>query len=235
MVLLDWIRNALCLRFPIFFFFLFFLQITVQPSEILPPEAHIHALKGDVAKLEEELNSTYDDSQKILTQRDDQGWQILHQGVVSGKKEVRCILFRSLFSLEECMVDPTQPLTGGTKILWCKINTGLLTIFRFISFLFATCFQKMILGHFGVHWSLFISIGGRGFIIAGNPLRSGCGHSSVGKVVELLVHRGAEINARTHGGYGETPLRIAEKEWGSNHPIVHYLTSLGALSLGPEL
>jgi len=55
------------------------------------------------------------------------------------------------------------------------------------------------------------------------------------KVVELLVSRGAEINSRTHGGYGETPLRIAEKKYGPSHSIVRYLKSLGALSLGPEL
>ena len=54
-------------------------------------------------------------------------------------------------------------------------------------------------------------------------------------VVELLVDNGAEINSRTHGGYGETPLRIAEKRLGKVHPIVQYLKSLGALSIGPEL
>ena len=55
------------------------------------------------------------------------------------------------------------------------------------------------------------------------------------EVVELLIDHGAELNARTYGGYGETPLRIAEKEFGEKHPIVRYLKSLGALSLGPEL
>mmetsp|Transcript_5872 Transcript_5872/g.11774 ORF Transcript_5872/g.11774 Transcript_5872/m.11774 type:complete len:308 (+) Transcript_5872:172-1095(+) len=55
------------------------------------------------------------------------------------------------------------------------------------------------------------------------------------QVVELLVSRGAEINARTHGGYGESPLRIAEKKLGPSHSIVLYLKSLGALSLGPDL
>ena len=54
-------------------------------------------------------------------------------------------------------------------------------------------------------------------------------------VVKLLVSNGAEINSRTHGGYGETPLRIAEKQLGSDSPIVDYLKSLGALSIGPEL
>ena len=77
--------------------------------------------------LKEELES--DNSDKMLTERDEKGWQILHQGVTSGNKEV----------------------------------------------------------------------------------------------VELLVDHGAEINARTYGGYGETPLRIAEKELGFGHPIVDYL------------
>jgi ankyrin repeat protein len=55
------------------------------------------------------------------------------------------------------------------------------------------------------------------------------------EVVELLVSSGAEINSRTHGGYGETPLRIAEKRLGLKSPIVKYLKGLGALSIGPEL
>ena len=58
------------------------------------------------------------------------------------------------------------------------------------------------------------------------------GHAAV---VELLVSHGAEINSRTHGGYGETPLRIAEKRLGHTDPIVTFLKGLGALSIGPEL
>lgn len=54
-------------------------------------------------------------------------------------------------------------------------------------------------------------------------------------VVKMLVSKGAEINARTHGGYGESPLRIAEREYGPNSPIVKYLKGQGALSIGPEL
>jgi ankyrin repeat protein len=54
-------------------------------------------------------------------------------------------------------------------------------------------------------------------------------------VVKLLVSNGADINARTHGGYGETPLRIAEKRLGHDNPIVSYLKRMGALSIGPEL
>jgi hypothetical protein len=59
------------------------------------------------------------------------------------------------------------------------------------------------------------------------------GHEEV--VMELLVSSGAEINSRTHGGYCETPLRIAEKRHGLKSPIVKYLKGLGALSIGPEL
>ena len=55
------------------------------------------------------------------------------------------------------------------------------------------------------------------------------------EVVQYLISQGADINARTHGGYGETPLRIAEKRLGLNHSMVNYLRSLGALSIGPEL
>ena len=94
---------------------------------------------GQLEELEKELNSK--DAKKVLTERDDKGWQVLHQGVASGNEDV----------------------------------------------------------------------------------------------VMLLVDHGAEINARTHGGYGETPLRIAEKELGDTHPVVRYLKRLGALSLGPEL
>lgn len=55
------------------------------------------------------------------------------------------------------------------------------------------------------------------------------------EVVKLLVSNGADVNARTYGGYGETPLRIAEKLWGFDNPISKYLKQLGALSIGPEL
>lgn len=54
-------------------------------------------------------------------------------------------------------------------------------------------------------------------------------------VVELLVDSGADINTRTAGGRGSTPLHLAEKMHGKAHPIVQYLKSLGALSVGPEL
>ena len=55
------------------------------------------------------------------------------------------------------------------------------------------------------------------------------------EVVELLVEHGADLNARTHGGHGATPLYVAEHNNGGFHPVVRYLKSLGALNLGPEL
>ena len=55
------------------------------------------------------------------------------------------------------------------------------------------------------------------------------------EVVKLLVSNGAEINSRTHGGYGETPLRIAENLHGTKSNIYIYLKKMGALSIGPEL
>mmetsp|Transcript_22113 Transcript_22113/g.46546 ORF Transcript_22113/g.46546 Transcript_22113/m.46546 type:complete len:483 (-) Transcript_22113:78-1526(-) len=58
------------------------------------------------------------------------------------------------------------------------------------------------------------------------------GHTDV---VTLLVSSGADINARTHGGRGGSPLYVAEKNHPRNHPLVKYLKSLGALSLGPDL
>jgi ankyrin repeat protein len=54
-------------------------------------------------------------------------------------------------------------------------------------------------------------------------------------VVKLLVTQGAEINSRTHGGYGETPLRIAEKLHGAQSAISQYLKRMGGLSIGPDI
>lgn len=116
----------------------------VPPETVLSTEAHVAAKSGNLEKLAKELEDLGGDreaSQKLLSARDENGWQVLHQGVTSGNKDL----------------------------------------------------------------------------------------------VELLVKHGAGVNSRTHGGYGETPLRIAEKLHGRNHPIVQYLKGLGALSLGPEL
>ena len=55
------------------------------------------------------------------------------------------------------------------------------------------------------------------------------------EVVELLVSHGADINSRTHGGYGESPLRIAERLHGVSSAVYLFLKDKGALSIGPEL
>mmetsp|Transcript_7041 Transcript_7041/g.17338 ORF Transcript_7041/g.17338 Transcript_7041/m.17338 type:complete len:534 (+) Transcript_7041:184-1785(+) len=55
------------------------------------------------------------------------------------------------------------------------------------------------------------------------------------EVVKLLVSHGADVNSRTHGGYGESPLRIAEKFHGTSSKVYTYLKNMGALSIGPEL
>jgi ankyrin repeat protein len=53
-------------------------------------------------------------------------------------------------------------------------------------------------------------------------------------VVQLLVRNGADINTRTHGGHGGTPLHLAHKKFGDHHPIVKYLKSIGGLNVGPH-
>jgi len=55
------------------------------------------------------------------------------------------------------------------------------------------------------------------------------------EVVELLVDNGADVNVRTNHGTGGTPLWWAKSQHGSRHPLVKYLTELGALEIGPEL
>jgi prolyl 4-hydroxylase len=54
------------------------------------------------------------------------------------------------------------------------------------------------------------------------------------KAVELLVNNGADMNTRTLGGRGGTPLHIAKKRFGPLHPVVQYLKNLGALDVPPD-
>ena len=54
------------------------------------------------------------------------------------------------------------------------------------------------------------------------------------EAIELLVNNGADVNTRTFGGVGETPLHIAKRRYGSFHPVVQYLMSLGALDVGAD-
>ena len=53
-------------------------------------------------------------------------------------------------------------------------------------------------------------------------------------LVELLLLHGANINARTNGGRGGTPLFFAQHKLGVKHPIVRYLVDNGALSIPPD-
>jgi len=56
------------------------------------------------------------------------------------------------------------------------------------------------------------------------------------EVVEYLHKNGADLNARTGGmGEGGSVLWWAKKTHGSDHEIVAYLESLGAVDVGPEL
>ena len=66
------------------------------------------------------------------------------------------------------------------------------------------------------------------------PIHEGArgGHT---EVVKFLHENGADVNARTSSGQGGTPLWWAKKVHDEDHPVVSYLESVGALSLGPEL
>jgi prolyl 4-hydroxylase len=55
------------------------------------------------------------------------------------------------------------------------------------------------------------------------------------EAVAFLVQEGADMNARTHNGKGNTPLNIAIGHLSEKHPVSQYLISLGALDVGPDL
>lgn len=65
------------------------------------------------------------------------------------------------------------------------------------------------------------------------PLHEGARGGHLG-VVKLLVDNGAELDAKTFGT-GGTALWWAKRELGSDHPVVLFLESIGALNAGPEL
>uniref|UniRef100_A0A7S4RGF3 Uncharacterized protein n=1 Tax=Ditylum brightwellii TaxID=49249 RepID=A0A7S4RGF3_9STRA len=66
------------------------------------------------------------------------------------------------------------------------------------------------------------------------PLHEGVRAGSK-EVVELLVKKGADPNERTNFGDGVSPLWLAEQQYGKDHPVVIFLTEIGAVSFGPEL
>lgn len=65
------------------------------------------------------------------------------------------------------------------------------------------------------------------------PIHEGSrsGHTDV---VELLVSLGANPDEITNNGTGGTALYWAEESNGSNHPVVEFLKSIGASSIGPD-
>ena len=67
------------------------------------------------------------------------------------------------------------------------------------------------------------------------PLHEGA-RSGHAHVVQFLVEEaGANINHRTHSGFGGTALFYAREANGDIHPVVQFLVSLNALEIGPDL
>ena len=54
-------------------------------------------------------------------------------------------------------------------------------------------------------------------------------------MIKYLLDNGVDINARTNGGIGGTPLYWAKKKHGKAHKSVKLLESRGALEIDPEL
>jgi len=55
------------------------------------------------------------------------------------------------------------------------------------------------------------------------------------EVVHFLVQQGSDINARTNGGRGGTPLWWAKTSHDGIHPVTQLLQELGGIEIGPEL
>jgi prolyl 4-hydroxylase len=66
------------------------------------------------------------------------------------------------------------------------------------------------------------------------PLHEGArgGHIDV---VKALVEKGANLNARTHGGTGGTALYLAQTQHGEESAVYQFLKSMDAIAIGPEL
>ena len=58
------------------------------------------------------------------------------------------------------------------------------------------------------------------------------GHTNI---VRFLNEFGVDINARTHGGKGGSPLNVAVTTLSEKHPVSQYLIRQGALNIEPEL
>ncbi|KAI2501698.1 hypothetical protein MHU86_12766 [Fragilaria crotonensis] len=54
-------------------------------------------------------------------------------------------------------------------------------------------------------------------------------------IVELLLEHDVDINARTHGGKGGSPLNVAMNTLSLKHPISQFLIENGAINIEPEL
>ena len=55
------------------------------------------------------------------------------------------------------------------------------------------------------------------------------------EVVQLLLEHDVDINARTHGGKGGSPLNVAIESLSENHPVAKFLSENGAINIEPEL
>jgi prolyl 4-hydroxylase len=53
------------------------------------------------------------------------------------------------------------------------------------------------------------------------------------QITAYLLSKGLDINERTHGGNGGSPLWWAKKTHGDNHAIVKYLINNGANEIAP--
>ena len=54
-------------------------------------------------------------------------------------------------------------------------------------------------------------------------------------VVKLLLKHDVDINARTHGGKGGSPLNLAVEILSEEHPLTNFLIENGAINIEPEL
>lgn len=54
------------------------------------------------------------------------------------------------------------------------------------------------------------------------------------KIVEILIKEGADVNERTNGGTGGTPLWWAQQLFEEAHPVVQLLQRNGAVNVAPD-